>query len=234
MSTFSQNFPNRPSQYMADHQPKGIFPATRRVQQQRKTAAAIKQIVGNNKVLDKFGARKSFALPSWVNLTEMGILAARPHLAKLESWRLLNAANAAREKIKKQQAALSAKAFGVINGVIKSNVTKNSNNKNVKNSKISSSAPPIAKTTPSEKTKLFSYSPPSLTSPPTSLYNMKFTQIWTKKRLELTTTMKTKLKKKENEEDKSSTETVIDPKSWEDIDVLVPFTQKNGVCVFLK
>ncbi|CAK5075270.1 unnamed protein product [Meloidogyne enterolobii] len=143
----------------------------------------------------------------------------------------MNAAKAAREKIRKQQAALSAKAFGVINGVIKTNVTKNSNNKNVKNSKMSSSTPPVAKTTPSEKTKFSFSSPPSSTSPPTSLYNMKFTQIWTKKRLEQTTTMKTKLKKKENEEDKSDTETMIDPKSWEDIDVLVPFTQKNGVCL---
>ena len=76
MSQFSHSlgYPHRPSQYMADHQPRGIFPATRRIQQQRKTAAAIKQLVGNNKkVLKKFEARKSFALPSWVNLTEMGV-----------------------------------------------------------------------------------------------------------------------------------------------------------------
>uniref|UniRef100_A0A1I8B107 Uncharacterized protein n=1 Tax=Meloidogyne hapla TaxID=6305 RepID=A0A1I8B107_MELHA len=236
---------------MADHQPKGIFPATRKVQQQRKTAAAIKQLVGNNNnsVFKKFEARKSFALPSWVNLTEMGILAARPHLAKLESWRLLNAAKSAKERIRKQQAALTAKAFGVKNEVIKTNNTKNSTNKIVKSLKMTSSntsiphksAPPLAKTTPSEKEKLtltksFSSSvfPSSPTSPPTSLYNMKFTQIWTKKKSE-TTTIKTTLdninnitlKKQANEEDKSSTETVIDPKSWEDIDALVPLTQKK-------
>lgn len=84
MTQFSNNlnYPHRPSQYMADHQPRGIFPATRRVQQQRKTAAAIKQLVGNNKWGKKFEARKSFALPSWVNLTEM-----RVSLVKLKTFR---------------------------------------------------------------------------------------------------------------------------------------------------
>ncbi|KAF7630956.1 hypothetical protein Mgra_00008786 [Meloidogyne graminicola] len=216
MTQFSNNlnYPHRPSQYMADHQPRGIFPATRRVQQQRKTAAAIKQLVGNNKWGKKFEARKSFALPSWVNLTEMRIIAARPHLAKLESWRLLNAAKAAKERIQKQMLSLSAKAFGVTNEKI-NNTKINLDNKNIKpyNNSI--------------KTTLEQLTTKSSTLPTTSLYDMKFTQIWTKRRsLESTTTIKTTLnlnitlkKNKTQEDDYSSLESVIDPKSWEDIDV---------------
>jgi hypothetical protein len=65
----------RPSQFMADHQPKGIFPASRQIQQERKVAAAVQQLIGHKlsrahalpEDLDLRRLRVSAVGESWIN-----------------------------------------------------------------------------------------------------------------------------------------------------------------------
>ena len=54
----------RPSQFMADHQPRGIFPTSRRLQQERKAAAAVQQLIARRQP-------QSFALPSSLDLQRL-------------------------------------------------------------------------------------------------------------------------------------------------------------------
>jgi hypothetical protein len=65
MAQMAENSPI-PSQFMAEHQPKGIFPANRRIQRERKAAAAVQQLIGRRQI-------QSFAIPSSVDLHRMRV-----------------------------------------------------------------------------------------------------------------------------------------------------------------